>query len=393
MSLLLLIALDATEPQSSTPVVVLPTPPAQASERVDTTVFSQLRDGSQRVELPAATDISYEYVLSQPGECSFTLPALRLPDADGNLTIPLREVLRPGVHEIGVRRGGTVVWLGPLVPFDGDEIIESGETGSYTFSAQGLGYYPFRWTIDVGLGTFTNIDQALIVKALIDHHQAKGGGDFNLDTSLLIAVGVLRTRTEYDSWRGLNIGEQIQALAEVADGFDWQVRPADRAVLVHHPRRGRRRSNVTFNPANLRSLRRSASYEDQASRVRGFGDGNDSGTLQVSAQDSEAVAEFGLTEEIWQGSGITNQTTLAAHAAAELAKVRRPPTTLTLRVRFGDNLPYGSFEVGDEIRVVVPDSAYEPIDEWRRVLSVKHFPPGTTGGLEEADVMTAPVAG
>lgn len=360
------------------------------------TVFSQQRDGSQKVELPGATGISYEFVLNQPGSCSFQLPAMRFPDHAGARTIPMSQYLRPGEHEIGVRRHGAVVWLGPLVPMNGAEILQGGDTGTFQFQAQGLPYYPFRWTVDAKLpdtnadGHFVDVDQATIVQALIDHHQAKGGGDFHLDTSAITATGEPRTRREYDAWRRVNIGEAIQQLAEIEGGFDWQVRAVDRQVLVHFPRRGVRRKDVSFNPANLRALARSVSYDDQASRVRGFGDGFDADTLQFSAQDSTAVATYGLTETSWGGSNISDQDVLASHVNQELRRVAVPPMGITLRVRFGDNLPYGSFEVGDEVKVEVPASAYEPIDEWRRVIAVKHMP-ASAESLEEADVTTVPV--
>jgi len=342
-------------------------------------VISQTRDGEQVAELVRATDVVFTERLNQPGACSFRLPGIFLPDADGNLTVPLKTVLEDGVHEIGVRRNGALVWLGPLTAVE--ESIDEDGRADIAVSAEGLASYLWRWKIDVAgrVGPFTDTDQAIIAKALVDHHQAEGGGDYaGIDTSSVATTGVTRTRTEYDGFRDIDVGDAVAALAAVEGGFDWAV-GVDRVFRIYYPRRGTRRTEVTFSVENVLSLRRTRDASQQASRVLGFGDGSDESSVRLSRQDSAAVAKYGLTDASWKGSNIAGEDTLAAHVVEHLDRVKASPNVLSLTVRYGLNLPYGSFGLGDEVRVIY-SSVWEDIDEYRRVVGIdtRPFPDETS---------------
>lgn len=365
---------------------------------VGTAVFSQTRDGTLVAELGTASNVRYTEILNQPGMMTFTLPWAKLPGPTGEPEHAIETALKPGVHEVGFRRNGRVVWLGPVVSVQ--ELGPNGtQAGRVVVTCEGLGAYLFRWIVDDGAlpnanaaRRYVDVDQATIARSLIEHHQAKGGGAYaNIDTTQVQATGQLRTRTEYDPWRGVNIGEAIQALSATEGGFDWQIRPTDRAFLVHYPRRGMRRRNVTFNQANILELDRVIDANQQASRVVGFGDGFDESTLRASIQDNAAIAEYGLTEAKWTGSNITTPGVLQGHIRRRLELVKHPPNILSFPVRFGPTLPHGSFEVGDEIRVTYP-SPFRDIDEWRRVVGLEHRPMAQ-GDEERAVVHLAPIGG
>lgn len=339
------------------------------------TLFAQTRDGTQRVELPQATIGTYSERLGQPGALSASLAPRKLPDVDGRYTIPIEDVLEVGVHELGVRRGGSIVWLGPLT---GVDETDGRDGAALAVTAEGLAAYMWEWTISSRLpntnaqGDFVNVDQAIIARSMIAHHQNKGGGDYAHITAPINNTGVLRTRTEYDNYRGLVIGDEIAKLAEVEGGFDWAVTP-DRVFRTWYPKRGRRRDDVTLNPSNIIEFSRRIERR-QASSVRGFGDGFAEGTLRVRRTDSAAVAKYGFTEGTWAGSGITRLDTLTAHTDAHLQRVRVPPQVISVRVAFGPSLPWGSFGLGDEVRVEWPDSVYRPVSAYRRIVGIDHHP-------------------
>ena len=344
-----------------------------------TTVFSQLKTGTQVAELPGAFDVVYGERLNQPGFASLKLPYTMLPDSNGALVVPLKEALEDGVHEIGIRRGGTVVWLGPLREIV-EEIGERG-SGSIDLTAEGLGGYLWQWHITGILpntnaaGHFVNVDQATIAKSFIDHHQAKGGGaTFGIVTTGVGTTGKLRDRREYDAYRGLVVGDVLRDLSQVIDGFDWSITPATRAFNVHYPRRGQRREDVTLNRSNIISLRRSRNATDQASAVLVYGDGYGEMSPRITRTDSSAVSKYGLTETKLSLSNTHTPSVLQEHGDTRLAQVKNSPNVFAATVRLGLNLPYGSFSVGDSLRIVYEHSPWEHIDEFRRVVGIDITP-------------------
>lgn len=350
--------------------------PRPASPKVDTTLFVQTRDGRLIRELPTATIESYTFRLNAPGACIFTLPPEMLPGPDGRPSVPIGDVLDDGAVEIGVRRGANTVWLGPLWTVEEDD---DGAPQPIRFGAEGLWSYARKWHVVSTLpgsntpGGFRNVDQATICKSLIDHHQSKGGGDYGIDTSTIQPTGVLRTRTEYDGWRGVTISEAVTQLADTEGGFDFDVWPATRAFRLHYPRQGRRRSNVTFNPANIVKFSRRRDATQQASAVLGFGDGSEASTLRRSVTDSSAVARYGLREHVARHSGVVGAATLDALIRRDLAALRESQNLISLQVKTGVNLPWSNWWIGDEVRVEWP-SPYRPVNDWRRIVGIDVHP-------------------
>jgi hypothetical protein len=344
---------------------------------VTTTLESRSRDEVLVRQLPTATIESYSFFLNAPGACTFTMPAEMLPDHNGDLTVPIGDVLEDGVHEVWVVRGGTPVFKSSLLTID--EQHADGVAQPIRFTAEGLWAYTRKWHVTSKLpntnsdGHFLAVDQATIAKSLIDHHQAKGGGDFGIDTSNVELTGVLRDRTEYDPWRGVNVFETVAALAACENGFDFDVDPVTRQFRVYFPQRGRPMLNVTFDPSNIVAFGRSRDSSQQASSVLGFGDGMEELTVRTSRQDSTAIAKYGLTEKPYRAQGVSDVTTLDEQLRGVLDDSLESPNIITVTVRPTENMPFGSFWLGDEIQVLWP-SPYRPVDEWRRVVGIEVIP-------------------
>ena len=349
-----------------------------------TTLFTQTKAGLQQAELPSAFDVVYTERLNQPGTCSFRLPYTKLPDANGALTVPVANALEEGVHEVGIRRGGTVVWCGPVREIE-ETRDSAGQAGALTIVCAGLADYFWQWLITGKLpstnaaGHFIAVDQATIAKALIDHHLAKGGGEvFGIDTTSITPHGVVRTRTEYDAYRGIIIGDALRDLGAVEGGFDWHINPINRKLVLSYPQRGQSRDDVTFNTANIVALGRRRVGLQQASAVFGIGDGADASTPTHYQSDSSAVSKYGLTEARVPAPSVSTKAVLMERVSTELAGRTATPNIISVTVRFGDNLPYGSFSVGDSVLVNFP-SPWRDISERRRVIGIdiRPFPDET----------------
>lgn len=353
------------------------------------TVFSQLRDGTLVHEWEGVEDLRYSVRLNRPGACSFKLPNVELPGTDR-----LATVLEPGVHEVGIRKEGQLVWLGPLLTVDEEPFDAPGMVG---FAAEGLMAYAKRWlvtgilagatstpTIDeetgetIPAGMLENTDQATILFRLLDHQRTKPGDDvFNLDLSQIRETGVIRT-VVYDPAELPNIYDAWTELAEQINGFDTGVTP-DRVVQVIYPQRSRRRKDVVLTTRDIIGFSRQSDATEQGSVTHGVGGDLASGTLRDVIQTTGAIAKFGRTENVFTNKGIGRPTTLRNQTTRFHRDRRRPRTffTVTVDARFTDRLAFG-----DNIRVNYT-SGYDHVDQWARVVGWEIT--GDTATLELGD--------
>lgn len=322
---------------------------------VETKLVTQPRGGGEYLEEIPAEIMTYGERLNLPGSIQFKLAAAH--------STATEATLNPGVHEIVVERDGAPVWAGPLLTMTEPEKPESGGW-LFDFAGEGLLHYPWRWYVTSTL-TFTATDQFTIAKALVDFHQNKAGGDFGIDTSGVGLSGVVRDRTYY-GYEQKNIGEALQQLAEVRNGFDYSIDPASRALRLHYPKKGARKTDLVWDERNIRRFVRSRDSTAQASQELGIGLGEGDRALRAATQDAAAVATFGLTQHTYSNAGIGKMTTLVAHIERELALFKNPAEMIAVVVGT-EEPPVFSYEVGDEGRVVWP-STYAPVNRFMRLV-------------------------
>ncbi len=321
------------------------------------------RGGSETVmELPFES-LSYGYRLSRPGGLT-AIVALSAPGVT-------RVNMAVGRHELAVARGGVIVWAGPLLT-----VREDWRSRRLTLGAEGLLAHARQWHITSTLqttgypepitgATIIPRDQALIVQALYDHHQAKLGGNVNIDTSAVGTTGVLRDES-YPGYRRKNIAEAVEQLSERLSGFHVEIRPRDRRLLVHYPRQGTRRDDIVFDDRNIIEFGREEDATEQASEVLGIGAGEADDMVLTGAQDAVAIADYGLTQRIYTNKDVSIAATLMSHVSATLTTWRKPPNVLTFTVRTTDP-PLFSWGLDDEVRIRWP-SSYAPVDEFQHVI-------------------------
>lgn len=332
----------------------------------ETTLYTTLRGDDEPVEELPAEIITYGYRLNRPGSISFAL-SLDHPKC-------ARSVIWPGLHEVVVERNKQVVWRGPVLTAD-----ETDEAGNrmVDFGGEGLLHYPSRWfrTAD---RTFTSTDQFTIARTLIDEHPDK----FGIDTSGADTSGITRDRTYV---RGKNIGEALLELAEVRDGFDFQINPDTRLLEMFHPQQGARLPDLVIEDG-IRSYSRTVDSTSQASQIIGLGEGEGEDQVFLVRQDSTAVSEFGLTQEVFDNQEISRQSTLDDHVRRELAYLKSPTQDLQITVGTDTFNPF-SVQLGVEGRVKYA-SSYDEVNEVRRLVG---FDIRWESGDERAVLSLAPV--
>lgn len=366
-------------------------------------LFSADRDGNVLAALPTATIDQYSFRSNAPGGCRFTVPALLQPNATsswdwpavwpdtwGDISVlrdgqPLVEVLDPDQgHEVGVLRGGTVVWQGPLVAVD--ETVDDNDSPVVRFGALDLLHYLSDWHIlttietsgypsgetsgPISGATVVDRDQHAIVKALVDHGQGQAGADRRIDTTGITDSGTLRDR-QYKAWELPNVWEQVRNLCNVQGGPDVAIDPATRELQLWTSR-GRRRPATVFNDRNVRRFGRRKDRSQLASEVIGLGAGEGESTLRVFRRASTSVGRVGLVQHVTPHKGVTRKTTLTEHADRELGDRSTVPDLYSVTVATDDPRLF-SYGLGDEVRIHYP-SRFESVDEFRRLVGIDVHP-------------------
>lgn len=163
-------------------------------------------------ELPAVDSMSYTETLNKPGSWSVTIPLSANVGADDLYTS--RAIF-------AFERAEVLRWAGPLLTARVD--VAAG-----TVALSGEGYMNYlRRRILWSTKTYTATDQLLIVKDLIDYAQNTFGtpGNLGITTTALSAITTKNRDRTYYWYEKKKIGELIEQLSNVSDGFDFRITP------------------------------------------------------------------------------------------------------------------------------------------------------------------------
>lgn len=202
--------------------------------------------------------------------------------------------------------------------------------------------------------SWAGTDQGLIVAGMAAAAQAPVGAALGM-TVTGTATGVLRDRT-YEP--GDSIGERIQELSEVINGFDWDVLSPTAGELllqIFYPRRGVDRGVVLELGGLVAAVSRDVDPSRYANAVRGTGQEPDGGVAPTPVEI--AVPDVGTRPEgRWDtasGESITTQAALDERTDWRLdqAQVIRP--AYTVKLRRGAWRGPDHIWLGDPVRLVV----------------------------------------
>lgn len=316
----------------------------------------------------AVHDLEYSEVLNAPGAMSGWVSL-----DDAKVT---RATLDPGSTAIYIERGGLLVWGGILwtaVPDTNKRELALGAEGFWSY---------FRRRLIRVTQTFAAVDQLAIAQALIDYAQDAPGGDLGIVVGSETS-GMDRDRTYLAADRK-NLGAAVEELAAVEGGFDFQVAVAwdgstpERTFALHYPRRGSRIDGLVWNHniAGVASITVDVDAKSMSNQIDTLGAGDGDTMLIASAADTSLLARYPLMEDALAYRDVVIPETLQGHAAAQVGRRARPPE-LPKVTTLADTFPgLGSFQVGDEGRVVVDDGWLE-IDAFHRVQAIEVDVPDT----------------
>jgi peptidoglycan/xylan/chitin deacetylase (PgdA/CDA1 family) len=318
--------------------------------------------GGHEISLTAAKGRRYTAKLTEPSELGFGI------NARHSQATAIDE-LASDVHMLWTSPAGSTLELDRL------RVGSTGDTGTdkeHTMTAACLDYREVvkrRILYPGATLTHTAVDQGEIAWSLIDYTQNLDGGDLGISKgwSGTAPTGVTRDRT-YEV--GNSIGERIQELSELLDGFDWDISPDGASALtldVWSPQRGSDRGVVLEFGGLVASFRREVNPSDYANAIRM------SGEEALTAAERTASDIASRAEGRWDAqlgdTGLTTQAALDERADWQLeqSQVITPVWTVTLRRGSWDGPDH--IWLGDPVRLVVKSGRLD-VDTTLRVYEV-----------------------
>jgi len=207
---------------------------------------------------------------------------------------------------------------------------------------------------------FTQVDQSAIAWQLIAHSQSKVGGNLGITRGLGATTGRLRDRA-YEF--GKPIGEIIQELGEVIDGFDWEITP-ELVFNVYYPQRGNLMSAEMLDwGGTIAGVSRTVTTTEYANVVRVTGRSQGAAPEDPEEEPVELVGEVRTADDIgtvpqgrWEkqiGSDVVTQFGLADRADYELMIQTRLMPKYSLEYALGRWNGPQTLWLGDRPRVRV----------------------------------------
>lgn len=243
--------------------------------------------------------------------------------------------------ELWLRRDGTIVFAGPIT---GYEIRQR----ALSLHASGLLYYLSFMRRVADYAAFQ--DLASTVAAIVDTWQAQTFGHFGLDTTHLTPTGTTTTVALIGSQQR-DLPTIITELGQRANGFDLEVDPVSRRLVLYPPRKGTDLSaSVILDGRSIAApdYRQSVAAGQIASEAYGSG-GVSGGTLTAPASNTTLRSTFGRTAVAGSFQNVDNLTTLGDQTARLLDNFDQPLQSTQPGLLAVPEFAYGSFDTGDII--------------------------------------------
>ena len=338
-------------------------------------LVADFETGVVREELPLS-GVRWDRKLNMPGTFS------------GNLRYTHPKATRanvdPGRTLLYVRRNGTVVWGGILWSVrkqKGSDYVGLGAQEVWSYFERRRFNHSLAWISQ------DNVDQMNIFRDMLRYVQgdqlqydtlnydyaSKGAKyvDLQLDTTL---SGVKREKRAR-SWERKRVGTVARALANLSDGFDFDIivtEPTEHnfvhTLKLDYPNKGRRTNFVFEQGKNVDLFDWSLDAWELENRVVVLGSGEGPETITAWNQDTALLdAGYPLLDGMETRKDITQKATAQKWADKRLNERKLPTSIPLLQLRPTEEGEVGGFDLGDEV-LVRADDGFVSFDDYFRVL-------------------------
>jgi hypothetical protein len=347
------------------------TPPVDLVARTEYRYLTySARTGAYLDELPLS-GLRYTERLNDIGELSANLDLSARTASGRSLADAYVSASAPRRTRLFVERDGVLVWSGIIWrrrrALGSDGVVQLQALDDFSYFA--------RRKLTVSR-SYTGVDQLAVARDLISWAQSQPAGDVRIELRSETS-GVLLTRTPIAwGYEYRNIADLLTELAAADNGFDFAFRPAYDSLghptvtlELYYPRRGRTATSsnlVFFNASNsggnLIDWDLDESGLDSATSVYGIGAGEGESMVQAVATRTELLdAGYPMTEAVASYKTITDGATLVGLTIADVAGRSADQRTWSIVVDPDDiSVPFGTWTVGDDARVVIDDDPLFP---------------------------------
>ncbi|MBX6357874.1 MAG: hypothetical protein IRZ05_18720 [Micromonosporaceae bacterium] len=343
-------------------------------------VFTDLRSDTVLDALPVQ-GVSLDDYIGKTGSMRGTVP---IPNRE--IAERARRALLPGRTGVWVERGREIWWGGILWTL----ALASDQRGFLTAQVQCGGWESYLYRRELR-DTFTavQVDQFDIARQLVDYVQNTPGGDIGITYDADAVSGVLRDRTflRYDL---PTIGDLLDQLAAVEDGFEWRIasyRDADgrrvkRMQLGHPVIRAGTAEIVLDHPGRILSY----TWPTDATKKANAWQSRGASVNTNQAEDSYPLMSTELVDNDNIAAGwprldgssdyttVEDPATLDAHARADWTAALNPVTIPEVEVLLGGNVTPAL--IGATVRLRIRDLWHPTtLDARYRVVGLSITPP------------------
>jgi hypothetical protein len=283
---------------------------------------------------------------------SLTFDLHNIRDYAKEIGVTIWDIFAVGRNDIVIKKNDTVLSAGQI---SWARVMED----KIEVKAEGYSNLLYQRFTDEDV-TFSGVDAGQIAWHLIEATQLNG--------DLGITEGTIQESVDRDrTYSYKNIGEAIDQLTEVINGFDFEI-TWDKKLNVYYPKIGQRRDDIILTyPGNVRELSFERDSSQIVNKVYAVGSGSGVDAQRAESVDENSQERFGLRVSILQLSDVSESETLQQHADAEVVAYREFLDAPGLMIKTTE-LPYGSYNIGDEITIAVEDNeAFEPVNGWWRI--------------------------
>jgi hypothetical protein len=345
-------------------------------------LFANLVTNEIIAELPL-TGVGFTKQLNQAGTLQghLLLSGVSTPEFNVNASTI------PGKTAIYVDRNGVLVWGGVIWNRTYNSAAQQLSLAAREFES----YFERRRITQTT--AFTNTDQLVIARTLIDDAQSVSSGDIGVITGSETS-GVLIDRVYY-AYELKGVYPAIQDLSRAENGFDFNINVSYdgvteepiKTLILGYPRTGvvydvnDPAAFVFIFPAgNIVEYEYPEDGSIAANTVYALGAGSNEGKLIATAQDaSKLIDGWALLEEQANYSDTTDATLLQELATGQVNAVSYPPTTIKIVVPAYVTPEFGTYNIGDDARLIITDERFpETLDEIYRIVALS-VQPGEDG--------------
>jgi hypothetical protein len=355
-------------------------------------LFADLLTNEVIGELPL-TGVSFTQQLNQSGTLNGHVLLSGLNSAEFNVNASTI----PGRSAIYVDRNGDLIWGGIIW----NRTYNSAEQVLNLTAREFESYFERRRISTTQ--NFTNTDQLVIARTLIDDAQLVPSGDIGVITGAETS-GILIDRVYYD-YELKNVYQAIQDLSRAEDGFDFLIdvsydpitEEPIKTLVLGFPRSGviydvnDPQAIVFLFPAgNIVEYEYPEDASIAANTIFALGAGSNEGKLLSIAQDATKITEgWAVLEDVANYSDVTDATLLDELSLGQVLAVSFPPTTIKIVVPAYIAPTLNDYNIGDDARLIITDERFPgTLDAVYRIVAL-NIQPGEDGPERVTLTLTA----